>query len=162
MVKKIRSFIELNHSRKPVDEGDIFVCSPQQGEFIWGRVIKGNGIKVFAGNEILVYFYNVITTSSNIIPSLDKNNLLIPPQFVIKQYWSSGDFETIEKRSLKNEEILNVHCFYDGLYKKYVNEFGQDLDKKYEPCGTYGFPSAMLIAKRLKEALAKNQTDENT
>lgn len=153
MTELKNKFLILKKSRKKVDVGDIFVCSIKEGEYIWGRVIRDGIDKIgFGKDQILVYLYNVITNQKENVPeSLNKNDLLLPPFLTIKQAWSRGAFETIEKK-MKKEELLIRHCF-EYPTGRLVDEYGNELGEKYKPCGSAGFPSSSYTVRHLKQSL---------
>lgn len=104
---------------------------------------------------ILVYIYKAFSNDKHNIPALKKEDLLIPPVMINRLAWSRGHFETIEHRPLTEEDVWRVHCFHDVVrkYPLYLDEFGNKLPEKVEPCGEYLLYGPGYINKAVSAAL---------
>jgi len=142
-------FLKLKATRKQIQAGDIFVCSIDEGKYIWGRVIRDKDVAAFSTamtkGVYLVYLYNIVTENIDKVPELKKDNLLIPPVAVTKHEWTSGYFQLVGSKELHSEDILDQHCFHvfakmggKVIADYYKDEFGNKLNKRYEPCGRGG------------------------
>ncbi|TVS08547.1 MAG: hypothetical protein EA423_01225, partial [Phycisphaerales bacterium] len=68
----------LKRSRK-IREGDIFVMKMQQAGYIHGRVISTDASGFGDGGEILIYIYAPVSPAELPIPTLRREDLLVPP-----------------------------------------------------------------------------------
>ncbi|MDO8588492.1 MAG: immunity 26/phosphotriesterase HocA family protein [Armatimonadota bacterium] len=149
----------LKRSRKPLKPGDIFALQVKEGEYMFGRVIRVEEHGGPADGFILIYIYNVTSANKSEIPTIDKDNLLIPPYFTNKLPWSRGYFETIENRPLTEDDVLKPHCFWDIVHNEYRDEFRNVLRHKVEPCGVFGLGSFRTIDIRVSDALGIPQSE---
>lgn len=85
---------------------------------------------------ILIYIYKASSDDKSKVPSLEKENLLLPPMLISRSPWSGGYFETIENRPLEEDDVLPVHCFESiSEPPTYHDDYAQELPGKVEPCG---------------------------
>jgi len=85
----------------------------------------------------LIYLYRPFSTNINEIPSLAKEDLLIPPQLVWEDCWKHGNgiFYPLRRQALLSKDVFDVHCFETS--HGYVDEFGHPLKSMLQPCGRY-------------------------
>ncbi|GGS37988.1 immunity 26/phosphotriesterase HocA family protein [Actinokineospora fastidiosa] len=147
----------LKKSRAAPKVGDVFVLSPLEGVYYYGRVVKLDA-QWGAGSEhpaIMVYVYALRSTDKR-MPSraeLSPPTLLIPPEIVNRLGWSRGYFETIGTLALHPEETLDVHCFLDPVTQRYVDEHFSPLDARTEPCGLAGLGNYNTVDEKVSAAL---------
>jgi hypothetical protein len=152
----------LKKSRKKLLPGDIFVLQVQEGQYIFGRVIRLDA-KVAGFNDCtLIYIYRAFSEDKNKIPKLDKNNLLISPAATNRMAWKRGYFEVVSHEELKQDDIHVPHCFYSYSQNYYFDDYGNRLSARIEPCGDYGLDSYNTIDAMISYALGIPFThDEN-
>lgn len=162
MAKVHTNLVVLKHTRKRPVRGDLFVCNVKGEKWLAGRVIrddaKGGG---WEPEWFLIYIYDMDVSDPQNIETPIKPKLLIPPEVTNKTPWTSGVFQTLRSTELLPEEILPQHCFLSPKYDRtlghevpnYVDEDGNQLDKKYEPCGISGLGSYRWTDDRISEAL---------
>jgi hypothetical protein len=144
----------LKKSKKSLRPGDIFVLKPKGHNYYFGRVIDTNAQSGFGPvKAMLIYIYNATSKDKNHIPELRKDNLLIPPTMINRLGWSKGYFENVAFRNLSEDDIMNIHCFWDPMFKKYMNERGEELDGPYEPVCLYGLGNYRVVDDNVSEAL---------
>lgn len=135
----------LEKSRKKIRPGDIFVFKPKGFDYYFGRVIRTDARSSSNVNDtfnaVLLYLYNATSKSKEKIPRLDKSKLLIPPQLTNFQGWRAGFFQNIASIELQDDDILDQHSFFCPISKDYWDEYGNQLDKPYEPVGVFGLAS---------------------
>jgi len=154
MKEKPTNFEFLEKSRKELRPGDIFVLKPKGHDYYFGRVINTNAESGFGpGRAVLIYIYNATSRDKTQIPKLDKNNLLIPPEMINRLGWSRGYFENVGFKKLTKNDVLDVHCFWDPLRKRYINEKKQVLDGPHEPVGRYGLGNYLTVDDQVSDAL---------
>jgi len=133
----------LAPSRKKQRPGNIFVFQMPDDLFRYGRVIHVDVNLVAATgargnlNAILAYIYRVSSPIRLPVPTLRKEELLLPPLFINDTGWHDGYFETVDHRPLQSADVLPVHCFYDATHKCYVGQDRKPISAAYEPCGLY-------------------------
>ena len=133
------------------------------GSFIFGRVILSDiqereGFLSLPGSN-LVYIYSHQSETGKVTwDELDRDDLLIPPTYTNRLGWSHGIFETIDSRPLTRNDLLAKHCF---LVKpdRYIDEKGNWLSRRYEPCGFFGQASYLYLDDLISDALAIPRAD---
>lgn len=144
----------LKKTRKKVNLGDIFSFQILEGKFHWGRVVSLTANVGGFNDCVLIYIYKTVTENGQTVPSsLSINDLLLAPIATNELPWKKGYFQLIDNQELTSEDLLEVHCFYDVLFKKNFDDAGNQLDKSYAPCGSYGLDSYTTIDDKISEAL---------
>lgn len=151
----------LKKSRKPLRPGDIFVLKPKEHPFVFGRVIRVEkvGGPTFYGFN-LVYIYDAFSKERTSIPPFSCRNLLIPPQIINRLGWSRGYLETVGHQELTSEDVLPVHCFHSLRTGGYVDEFGNPLSGRVEPCDIFGLGNYATIALDVSRTLGIPDTED--
>lgn len=148
----------LKSSRRKLREGDVFAFRvPRAGEhFMFGRVIRVDmpmGDSPMPGDN-LIYLYG--HRSKEKVPELGAltvDDLLVPPKFINRQPWLKGFFENVVHAPLEDSEVLPWHCFYNPVRKIYVNDRGDVLAERIEPCGFFALDSYLTLDDAISEAL---------
>lgn len=147
---------QLRPSRKKLKPGDIFAMLLPDELYLFGRVILVDlprGIAPMPGAN-LIYIYD--HRASGTVPQIDAltpDRLLIPPQFVNRLGWSRGYFETTANAPLSRSDLLSQHCFWSSTRKAYRDETGQPLQRRTEPCGSWGLGNYRVIDDLVSDAL---------
>jgi hypothetical protein len=143
----------LKRSTKKPQPGDIFVFKNKHAGYMFGMVVtdkaKGGGFD----DTILVYIYNNVQKNRDPMPELKPENLIIPPIHINQLGWTDGFFITIGNKEIKKEDLLSQNCFYSYTTKKYYDEYGNLLKKRYDPCGVYGLANHRHIDDQVSKAL---------
>lgn len=113
------------------------------GQYGFGRVIR-NDLKILLP-LCLTYFYRPISNKVDLVPQLEKNNLIIPPQLLATDSWRHGVFQTLDTKGLTSVEDLPIHCFQDLQSSGYRDETGRELKERHEPSGKYGVTGLQSI-----------------
>lgn len=127
--------------------GDWFLYKVVGHGYRYGRVIEldtrigamVNDPHTKLGLPVLVYLYAPQHDSidSDRIPAMRASDLLTPPLGVFQRLWSEGYFQHANNAPLSKSDRLTRHCFHDSLTNRYVDQYGKQLSRKSEPCGTY-------------------------
>ena len=141
----------LGRSIEHPDAGDIFAIRIQTHPYLFGRVAAIGVLPPFSA--ILIYVYRSTSASNLQVPTLSKDDLLIPPVMTNQRLWSEGFFQTVAHLVCGPDDLLEQHCFRDGLRNRYVDEFGRPLPARVEPCGTYGLAGYYQIDCEISDAL---------
>jgi hypothetical protein len=143
----------LKKSTKKLLSGDIFALQVQEGQYIFGRVIRLDAKVGGFDDCILIYIYRTFSEDKNKIPKLDKNNLLIPPIATNLIPWTHGYFEVISHSVLNEDDIHKPHCFWDFCDKCYFDDNNNKLPQRIEPCGKYALCSIYSIDADISKSL---------
>jgi hypothetical protein len=140
--------------RKP-EVGDIFAYQLRQFPdlFFFGRVVATDtNIGGMDGHAILIYLYKIPSNSMENIPSLSRDNLLVPPIGTNALAWTRGFFQTIRQGLNSACDLLPQHCFRDWP-SGYVDEYGKRLLGPVEPVGINGISGIGSIDDKISSAL---------
>jgi hypothetical protein len=100
----------------------------------------------------VVYFYSRKAQFKDDVAYLEKSDLLLPPTITNSGAWTRGYFETVEQRKLDSKDVLAVHCFWSEAFGLYKDEYGNELKRRYEPCGLYAVDSYYTIDHAISKA----------
>lgn len=134
--------------------GDIFKINPIDDIYIffYGVVIN-NHIDSINGDDLLLIliFIQDIDINKSIDNGVSKDELLIPPQIVGKEYWSRGYFYNIDRY----DEPINIkdYGFYSVGKSKFFDEYGNELFDQPRLLGTFGVATISGIAKKINQEL---------
>ena len=147
----------LRKSRRKPAAGDVFVLSPRDSLYVFGRVVSVDAQWTEGGGlppVNLIYVYEQ-TSASPELPAPDvlrPDRLLMPPSLINKLPWSRGYFETLGNVPLGAGDVLDVHCF-QGDPGNYYDEFSRRLRGRHEPCGIWGLGSYRTVDDAVCTAL---------
>ena len=144
----------MKRSRHRPAEGDLFVMQVAEGQYLYGRVVLADRPRTLAPmpGSNLIYVYKQITSEPNPEVDLDPADLLLPPTFINRLPWTTGLFRTIGSRPIGRADRLPRHCFrrWTG---DFLDEDGNKLPSRSEPCGEWGLASYALLDRAIGEAL---------
>jgi hypothetical protein len=162
-VKILTNLRYLKKSRiKPVP-GDVFLMLIPSNKYIFGKVILAEpppGQAPMPGTY-LIYIYDWQSDDKHVnLTMLSPNRLLLPPIWTNRMGWTKGYFETVERLPLKKADLVSQHCFrrYNGTF---LNEIGQELQNRVEPCGEWGLVSYRWIDDHVSDALGIPRVPED-
>ena len=141
----------LKRSTKRVQPGDVFVLHPDSRPYLFGRVIRTNAT-IGPIEGILIYIYKTPSSDPLHVPTLRRDDLLIPPVITNRLPWSRGYFQTVLSAPLTRWDTLTVHCFKD-IRGYYFDDSGHRLSGPIEPVGQYGLHSFRTIDDAVSDAL---------
>jgi len=142
-------------------EGDIFLVSPREGIYFYGRVFKAE-IKHIANDTFIngknaVFIFKCKTRTldlSNYLPNYEE--LIIDPVIVDDIYWRKGFFYTIANIPIDDYEKELDYGFYSIGKGKYFKEDGHELMHQPQILGTYGIATIIGIARNIEKELIIN------
>jgi hypothetical protein len=137
----------LKPSRKKPRTGEVFVLQMPDGKYSFGRVVSTSAMVGGRIQSQLIYVFRVRSASKDLPErsELRSDRLLVPPMMTNLLPWSRGYLETVAHLPFETGDILSQHCFYDSFFRKYVDEFGNDLQGPVEPVGELGLQSFRTI-----------------
>lgn len=146
----------LKRSRTKPVEGDLFVLSPRDGTFLFGRVIRADLPRERAPmpGAYLIYIYR--HRSGDMQPDraeLHPGALLLPPLFTNRMPWTKGYFQTVVNWPLSQSDMLAQHCFLSAIRGRYYDEDFNELRHAAEPCGDWSLRSYRAIDDEVSAAL---------
>ena len=133
--------------------GDIFQIRPCDNIEYYGIVVN-NHINNTNGNDLLVIFIfkSGIDIEQSIKNGVKKEDLLIDPEIVGKEYWTRGYFYNVGHTEIKENE----YGFYRIGKCKFVDEYGNDIYKEPYLLGTYGVATISGIAYGINKEMIIN------
>ena len=142
----------LKRARRSPEVGDIFVLSPANGQFLFGRVVATDANPLGVGGGILIYIYGARSSDKSPVPELRPSELLVPPMMTNKLPWTKGYFEFVENRPMGPQDRLAQHCFKDTR-GWFFDEQRNRLPEPTEPVGQWGLHSYQTIDDEISNAL---------
>jgi hypothetical protein len=153
----------LKRSRKVPLPGDVFVLSPREGLFLFGRVIRTDlprGKAPMPG-AYLVYVYGHRSDDMQPDPAeLRPDALLLPPLFINRMPWTKGYLHTVANWPLTDDELVEQHCFRRAGPERYFDEERNELPGPSEPCGDWALYSYASLDDRVSDALGMERAPE--
>lgn len=151
----------IKRKRGKPKEGDIFLVSPREDVYFYGRVLKA-GINhitndVFINGKSVVFIFKCKTRTldmSNYVQNYEE--LLIGPEIVDAIYWTKGYFFTIANIPIDDNEEELDYGFYSVGKGNYFKEDGQELMHQPLLLGTYGIATITGIANNIEKELIIN------
>ena len=153
----------IKKSRSIPKVGDVFLVSPREGIYFYGKVLISNIVRKvpdsFVEGKHVVFIFKGNTHEKNIDKYMpDYSNLLIPPAIVGDEYWKKGYFHTIANIPLTEEEKKLDFGFYSIHFKGnfFCKETGELLDKEPKLLGMHGITTISGIGLEIEEELIIN------
>ena len=151
----------IKRKRKRPQEGDVFVLSPRENVYFYGKVLKSNIETVdnntfIEGNNVIAIF-NCKTRDislDNYKPNYD--DLLIRITIVDYNYWTRGYFYTIANIPLNDYEKNLDYGFFDIDFGKFYKETGERLNHKPKIFGMEGITTIIGIARKIESEFIFN------
>jgi hypothetical protein len=128
--------------------GDVFVMQLPTNTYLAGRVVLANGEPgrcPVPGAHLLYIYRKQLEAPKLDYSHMRPDQLVIPPVWTNSFAWTNGNFETVDTRELTLSDLLPQHCFYRTSTGKYVDELGNILSQRIEPCGEWGLVSYRWI-----------------
>lgn len=150
----------IKKSKPKIKEGDIFVLSPIENVYFYGKVLKANinhiSNDTFVQDKHLVFIFKNKTISQNIDgfnPNYSK--LLIRPTIVDVSYWNKGFFFNVgNTQILEMEKKLDYGFLKIGFKANtYCKEDGTALDRKPEILGIFGVSTITGVASKVQKEI---------
>lgn len=148
----------IKRTRTKPAEGDIFVLSPREGLYFYGRVLRVNIVHInkdpfIHGKSVIVIFR---CRSSQI--SLDGyrpnyDEILIRPAIVDDSYWSRGYFYTIGNEPISKKERMLDLGFYNTSFGRFLTETGKEMNHRPKLLGIYGISTIIGIGAKVNQEL---------
>jgi len=123
--------------------GDIFRICPCDNVEYYGIVVN-NRINNNNGEDLIVVFIfkSGVDIKQSVSNGIKKEDLLIDPEIVGKEYWTRGYFFNIDHITIS----VNNYGFYSIGKRKFFDEFGNDIHEEPYLLGTYGVATISGIA----------------
>lgn len=123
--------------------GDIFQIHPRENVDYYGIVVN-NHVNNNNGDDLIVIFiFKAEVDIENAVKTgVKREDLLIDPEIVGKEYWTRGYFFNVGHTEIKE----NKYGFYSIGKRKFFDEYGNDINKEPYLLGTYGVATISGIA----------------
>lgn len=153
----------IKRKRPTIVDGDIFVLSPRENVYFFGKVLKANinhiNSNSFVQGNHLVFIFKKKSEQ----PSIDEfrsdySQLLIRPAIVSNSYWNSGLFFNIGNFPISDYERNLDYGFLKLGFKSnsYCKEDGTELQKRPEILGSFGISTVTGVAAEIEQELIIN------
>lgn len=153
----------IKKTKVKLKEGDVFVLSPRENIYFYGKVLKTNidhkEKDTFVHGKNVVFIFKNKTT----VPSIDDfkpdySQLLIRPAIVDISYWNKGFFYNVGNTGISDYEKNLDYGFYRIGIKSdwYCKEDGTVLETKPKILGLYGITTITGIARLVEKELIIN------
>ncbi len=144
---------KLKRIRKFPKTGDIFCYKTSDGLFRFGRVIKDDAVVGPFRCSLLIYLYSTPSKSKEIVPPLNKKELLLPPMLVDASPWRKGFFQLLKNVPLESKDVFLNHCFEHRLNKKLYDEYGKELFRRVKPVGEFALHFDPSVCRHILSTL---------
>lgn len=147
----------IKASRKKPERGDVFAMQIPDGTYIFGRVIRANLAPPQAPmpEAYLIYVYQV-QSETLVAPmeALGPDGLLLPPVFINQMPWVKGFFHTVTSPTVSPADLLDRHCFWDGLRDVHIDENQRVVTSPSSRlCGEWSLMSYRWLDDQISDAL---------
>lgn len=153
-------FKVIKRKKPEIKDGDIFVLSPKDGVYFYGRVLKSDIDHIhkssfIQGKHVIFVFKAKTREISMDNLKIDYNELLINPSIVDISYWNKGYFFNIGNIELSKEEKEVDYGFIDSgiFFDKFVKANGEELNHQPKILGMYGISTMTGIAREVQREL---------
>lgn len=135
------------------ESGDIFKVCPYENIEYFGIVVN-NHVNNNNGEDLIVVFVfkSGIDIEQSIKSGIKKEDLLIGPEIVGKEYWTRGYFFNVRHTEIQ----ANNYGFYSIGKGKFFDEYGNDIYEEPYLLGTYGVATISGIAYSINQELIIN------
>jgi len=156
------NLLVLKKSKNPVKEGDVFVVSPKEGVYFFGKVLEADiqhigGDPWITGSYVICIFRQKSVSKDIKDFKPDYSNLLISPLILTVDYWKRGWIETIGNIPLSEEEKKLDYGFYEkdyiGSEGSLYKANGEGLKKIPKYFGSYGISTLNGLYSKIKTEL---------
>jgi hypothetical protein len=151
----------IKRSKNELKDGDIFVLSPREDVYFYGKVLKANinhtSKDPFIDGKNLIFIFQSKSKEINLLNfKADYNKLLIKPEIVDRSYWTKGLFFTIGNEEITHFEKDMDYGFYKHSFGKYYKEDGVEINHKPPFLGIYGIATITGVASKIEKELIIN------
>ncbi len=156
-------FKTIKRSRKPQCEGDVFLFSPCDSIYFYGKVIRANIAHIsdssWYNGANVIFIFRCKTEKMNLDNyEADYNNLLLEPLIVPKMYWTSGKFFTIANIPLPDEEKNLDFGFFNSYNGKFYHENGTEMLHTPKIFGDYSIATLYGVPYNFRTELIIDKT----
>ena len=139
----------IKRKRKYPEIGDIFQVRPRENIEYYGIVINNHVDN--NGDDLLVIFIfkSGVDIEQAVKNGVKKEDLLIDPEIVGKEYWTRGYFFNVGHIEVKADR----YGFYSIGKRKFFDEFGNDIHEEPYLLGTYGVATISGIAYGINQEM---------
>ncbi|HEM3204052.1 TPA: hypothetical protein U0910_002130 [Streptococcus suis 8830] len=158
----------IKKSKAQPCEGDIFVVSVIEGQYLYGRVLQANiksKASSFFNQKNVIVIFNQRTESLSLEDyHADYSDLLIRPMIVDNAYWSRGYFYTVANIPLTEEEIHLDLGFYriHPRRQAFCTAAGEEILQEPKILGLYSVSTITGVAAEVNRELIRRQCEIGT
>ena len=126
------------------------------GNYLHGLVVRANVSPPQAPmpGANLIYIFEHQSESARPDPAVLKpSGLLLPPIWTNALAWSRGYFMNVDFIDVSPSRLLPKHCFWRASAKRYVDDGGEGIGDRIEPCGQWELVSYRWIDDQVSDAV---------
>jgi len=142
----------LGQSRTRTQPGDLHAMHVRGRGWIFARIIRTD-VGSWMGPRILLYVYDALVQSGEPVPPLSPDRLLMPPTMTCPSTPQIGYSRIIERRALREGDVLALHCFGDHYKKWSADELMRPLKVRTEPCGEADLGGIAVLDAKIAAAM---------
>lgn len=132
--------------------GDVFQINPRNDIILYGVVINNHINNINGENLLLILIFKEKFDLEEVFrKGIEREDLLIPPQIVGKEYWTRGYFYNVDYVS--NVNNVKDYGFYSIGKRLFLDEYGNELSNEPKLLGTYGVATISGIARKINQEL---------
>jgi len=146
------NMVILKPSRERRIPGDVFTYHIPAIGWLFGRIIRTDAKMFDKSTFLLIYAYKPVSKDPSVVPTLRRDDLLIPPEIIGSSPWTMGYFKRIRREPLKPTDVLPRHCFYNRSVGRYYNEYDKEV-KRSKPFAIHGLLGYRSFDNAVSEAL---------
>lgn len=130
--------------------GDIFQLRPCENIEFYGIVVN-NHVNNKNGDDLIVIFIfkEGVDIDKSVKNGIKKEELLIAPEIVGKEYWSRGFFFNVGHTEIH----IDNYGFYDIVDRVFYDEYENELKNEPYLLGTYGVATISGIAYGINQEM---------
>ena len=146
--------------------GDVFAFTPFEDEFLVGRVLIAHapqGQAPMPGANLIFLYKRQFSIRPTNLDAFALADLLVPPIWTNDQAWTRGYFQTLQIAGDRWAKHAPKACFYRAPLRPdadgwHVDQYGNRVERRWEPCGDWGLVSYRWIDDRVSDALGITRT----
>lgn len=146
--------LSFEKSKKKLIPGDMFILSPKQGIFCFGKVIMTNveSRDSFVKGMNLVYIYDCFSKNETIPDELEAYEILLV-EIVNNRLWQQGYAKYISFSEVNEHDNNKDIGFWDIIRNEFVDIKGDAIGHTPKYKGIYGLGSYGAIGKEIHKVI---------
>ncbi len=137
--------------RKKLKTGDIFRLKYPDDRYVFGQIVSLTGKAGGFENCIKVYVFDAVFSEPDKVIDLTSNELMLAPLFINRLGFSRGYMPVVDNKPVV--QISTKYCYFDVLFKKYLNADGDEIPNAKGLVGIWGLSNYLVLDELVSEKL---------